>query len=114
MKIRYSSNNSGGYWWLSDKDWQALEDAGWEVEWGRLDYDDDEASPRYGKRRAQSLAEVNASGLRWLGAAATAATFHNAYSMEIAIEQWESVTGLSAEDKGCRRCGQPHYFSEEK
>jgi hypothetical protein len=35
VKVEYSSNNSGGYWWLKDKDWQALEDAGWYVHWGR-------------------------------------------------------------------------------
>jgi hypothetical protein len=33
MKIEYSSNNSGGSWWLSDDDWKKLEDAGWVVEW---------------------------------------------------------------------------------
>lgn len=34
MKVEYSSNNSGGGWWLTDKHWQKLEKAGWEVEWG--------------------------------------------------------------------------------
>jgi hypothetical protein len=33
MKIKYSSNNSGGKWWLSDKDWFALRDGGWDVKW---------------------------------------------------------------------------------
>lgn len=36
--IRYSSNNSGGSFWLSEADWDALRDAGWEVDepgmWG--------------------------------------------------------------------------------
>lgn len=36
--IRYSSNNSGGSFWLSESDWNALRDAGWEVDdagrWG--------------------------------------------------------------------------------
>jgi len=32
-KIIYSSNNSGGHWWLEDEDWKALEEAGWTVEW---------------------------------------------------------------------------------
>ncbi len=27
-KIEYSSNNSGGDWWLKDEDWFALEKAG--------------------------------------------------------------------------------------
>jgi hypothetical protein len=33
MKVEYSSNNSGGSWWLKDKDWYTLEKAGWKVEW---------------------------------------------------------------------------------
>lgn len=36
--IRYSSNNSSGSFRLSESDWQALSDAGWEVDevgmWG--------------------------------------------------------------------------------
>lgn len=35
VKVEYSSNNSGGHWWLSDEDWLALEQAGWVVEWYR-------------------------------------------------------------------------------
>lgn len=31
--LSYGSNNSGGRWWLKDKDWEALEDAGWTVHW---------------------------------------------------------------------------------
>lgn len=34
MRVQYSSNNSGGDWWLSDADWIGLADAGWEVVWG--------------------------------------------------------------------------------
>lgn len=30
-KIEYSQNNSGGSWWLDDKDWDALQAAGWDV-----------------------------------------------------------------------------------
>ena len=33
MKVEYSSNNSGGSWWLSDDDWRKLEKAGWEIQW---------------------------------------------------------------------------------
>ncbi len=36
MKVEYSSNNSGGHWWLSDKDWINLESNGWDVIWGEL------------------------------------------------------------------------------
>lgn len=36
MKVKYEATNSGGDWWLKDKDWKALEGAGWHVEWGGL------------------------------------------------------------------------------
>lgn len=29
--VHYSSNNSGGYWWLSAQEWAALEAAGWKI-----------------------------------------------------------------------------------
>lgn len=29
VTVEYSSNNSGGSFWLNDKDWKALEKAGW-------------------------------------------------------------------------------------
>lgn len=35
MIVEYSSNNSGGDWWLSDDDWKNLESAGWKVKWIR-------------------------------------------------------------------------------
>ena len=38
MYVEYSSNNSGGSWWLKDEDWKALEAAGWKVVWASLDY----------------------------------------------------------------------------
>lgn len=82
--IEYSSNNSGGDWWLDDEDWYALESAGWDVEW---------------------------KGDRWLGALATRAT-REGLSREAAIAEWESVTGQNADSEGCDCCGQPHYFSE--
>lgn len=84
MKIRYSSNNSGGSWRLSDKDWEALEKDGWVVEWK------DE---------------------RWLGALATAATLECGGEDE-AIRRFEAVTGQYAEGDGCDCCGPPHYFYE--
>lgn len=37
MIVEYSSNNSGGDWWLSDDDWKNLESAGWKVKWIRED-----------------------------------------------------------------------------
>lgn len=84
-RFRYSSNNSGGDWWLKDEDWKALEANGWTVEWRKEG--------------------------RWLGALATEATkeFH---SKGEAIAEWERITHQYAEDDGCSCCGQPHNFYE--
>lgn len=83
--VHYDSNNSGGRWWLTDKQWDALERAGWEVEWR------DE---------------------RFLGARATSAT-RQGLPLARAIREWERATGENADARGCKCCGQPHTFSEE-
>ena len=83
MKITYSSNNSGGHWWLKDKDWKNLERAGWDVEWEKEG--------------------------RFLGALPHRASKDFA-SVEEAISEWESVVGQSATEEGCPCCGPPHEF----
>lgn len=94
MKITYSSNNSGGSWWLKDEDWKRLEDGGWQVDW----YKDQE--DQLGIREG-----------RFLGALASYA--HKDFpTVDMAIAEWEHLTGQWAEDEGCNCCGQPHYFSE--
>jgi hypothetical protein len=82
--ITYSSNNSGGDWWLSDDDWKKLEAEGWKVNW----------KPK-----------------RFLGALATTATKEFA-SRDEAITEWERITGQDAWDGGCSCCGNPHDFEE--
>lgn len=92
--IEYSSNNSGGSWWLTDEDWHALEEAGWTVQWAKDDTD------RTWKDNG---------GERWLGALATRATFPGD-DMEDAIRSFEKATGQWADDDGCDCCGRPHSF----
>jgi hypothetical protein len=94
-KVCYSSNNSGGHWWLTDENWHALEAAGWQVRWVKDNPD----------------GLFPADGVRWLGALATEAT-REGLTLGEAVAEWESVTGAFAEDEGCVCCGQPHYFSE--
>lgn len=97
MYVEYSSNNSGGSWWLSDEDWLALEAAGWEVNWHR-------------NRKDDVFFRPDEAG-RWLGSLATSAT-RRGLSLREAADEWERITGQSATDAGCPCCGQPHSFTE--
>lgn len=129
--ITYSSNNSGGDWWLEDKDWIALEKAGWLVEWGgsyfcksRWDKvpkgkpepcaSNDECK---GHRKYDSAKE--AENDRWLGALAKEATkpFEGTDRRECvqkAIREFEKVTGADLSAEGCNCCGTPHTFEVGK
>ncbi len=127
-RVEYSSNNSGGSWWLTDADWKALEDAGWTVVWGGQDFchskfgaflSRENRAPNTcaeeeckGHRRYQSYAEAIASGDdgRWLGALAKEAS-KDFPSLADAIREWEQLTGKEASDNGCSCCGPPHSFS---
>lgn len=92
--LEYRSNNSGGSWWLSDADWQAMERAGWSVGWIK-----DNPEPM-----------IPAGSDRWLGAIATRATIETT-DPDSVIAEWESVTGQSASAEGCNCCGHPHEFT---
>jgi hypothetical protein len=115
MKIEYSSNNSGGSWWLSDKDWEKLRKAGWEVqdyvhvcrEVERKIAEGDSEVLRFDPRRWYSQ---DAKGVyRYLGAIATKAT-KNFETPAEAMREFEKITGQSVMDEGCNCCGAPHSF----
>ncbi len=89
---RYSSNNSGGSWWLNDQNWKDLESAGWEVDW----YANQNDSFHKGKDR-------------FLGALASVATRRDLPFNE-AIEEFERITHEDSTSAGCSCCGQPHNF----
>lgn len=97
MKITYYSNNSGGEWWLSDNDWKNLEANGWTVNWLAQD-------PYY------QAGGLDSRG-RWLGALAKEASKDFA-SLDDAINEWEELLGMDANEEGCPCCGQPHRFYE--
>jgi len=96
MKVEYSSNNSGGSWWVDDAGWYALEKAGWIIDWV--------------KDRKDQWTEERETG-RWLGALATSATLPNCVSLSDAVDSFESATGCCATDSGCPCCGPPHHFT---
>lgn len=98
MLINYSSNNSGGSWWLKDEDWLALEKAGWKVEWHKNNPVPIMANPKEPDR--------------WLGALATNASKEFATVRE-ALGEFERITGQDVADEGCNCCGAPHCFNWE-
>lgn len=123
MKVKYSSNNSGGGWWLKDKDWLALEKAGWHVEWGGTYYcnskysfnEKPEGKPEphansddcHGHRKYDSFKELGDE--RWLGSAAKGAS-KDFKTVQEAIKEFEKVTKQDVSDEGCNCCGAPHSF----
>lgn len=97
IDVRYSSNNSGGHWWLKDEDWLNLEKAGWEVRWFKTD---------------QFHQDWHPSEDRFLGALAQEAVRRNT-TMSEAIAEWSRITGQDPEEEGCPCCGQPHSFYKD-
>lgn len=122
MIITYSSNNSGGSWWLSDKDWKALEKAGWLVEWGGAYFcrskwgevpkgksqpcKSSDKCP--GHRKCDTWQEVGED--RWLGALAKEAS-KDFESPGQALREFEAITKQDVSDEGCNCCGSPHSFN---
>jgi len=96
MLVTYSSNNSGGRWWLTDEDWVALENAGWAVEW---------------YCQYQPLGGDDPSG-EFLGALASYAS-KEFNSLREAVAEWEDVTGKDSSSLGCSCCRTPHNFSSD-
>jgi hypothetical protein len=121
--IEYDSNNSGGYWWLDDDQWTALEAAGWIVHWvhdpddpshEHPERDDERWRFSFGKdhshRSLAPLVKVRGNGERYMGAlAVSAAKFTD--DPAAAVAEWEDVTGLDASVEGCNCCGSPHNFT---
>lgn len=97
MRVEYSSNNSGGGWWLEDEAWHSLEKEGWEVQWVKDDKDSLFAS----------------DDDRFLGALATRASYEidSAGDFEDVIWMWADATGGNPMDLGCNCCGPPHSFT---
>lgn len=126
QRYTYRANNSGGYWWLSRENWEALENMGWTVNWGENYYCGSTYSwnkpPSYpmskcedvkkcnGHRRFNSPKDMKEDDL-YMGAYATTAS-KEFLSMQCAIAEFEFATGMNYEDEGCPCCGQPHYISE--
>lgn len=100
-RIVYDSNNSGGRWWLKDKDWINLEKAGWVVDWYRNKQDS-----------FFTLFDLDSED-RWLGTLASTA-YRDGLSLRDAIAEWEKITNEYSGVEGCPCCGPPHNFYEKE
>lgn len=109
--VEYSSNNSGGGWWLSAEDWIALYDAGWQLKrpYSECRYSDSGNASAEDEAHNWGL-DPRSPESEWLGAITTNAR-KEFDSMREAVEGWESLTSGNAADEGCNCCGPPHYFS---
>ena len=104
VSLEYSSNNSGGSWWLKDEDWIALEKAGWKVEW----YADAKEGTLVKKMLDNKKKKDKRP--RWLGALASKA-YKVFPSVSEGLAEWERITGQTCSDEGCNCCGAPHSFN---
>lgn len=93
--IQYNANNSGGRWWHTEEMLDKLEAAGWKL--GRFDI--------------SKMRVVARDGTLYLGITATYARKHF-NSVEEAKDEFEAITGMYTDGKGCACCGPPHYFHE--
>jgi hypothetical protein len=123
IKVRYSTNNSGGHWWLSDKDWKKLEKKGWKVKWISKEkhYKPDKDCPDC-NGTGKSDKYVSSKGLcfrctynifagqkRHLGVLARECE-KDFESLKDALQEFEKITGQKITDEGCGCCGPPHTF----
>ena len=102
--VEYFSNNSGGSDWLGDKEWSALENAGWKLfgfgDFVYKDGDYDLGIDGLPKRQDESARDDRPRYAFKL--------FDN---ISEAIGEFEKLTGEDVSDEGCNCCGAPHSFS---
>jgi len=122
--VEYNPNNSGGSWWLEDKDWYALEKGGWKIAWADKEfvYDDDgnhvleeDGTPRIvelGKGNGKLRVEQKGKDrkVRYLGALARYA-YKRFPTIKDALLEFENLTGQDVTAEGCNCCGPPHSFN---
>lgn len=119
LKVRYESNNSGGYWWLKDKDWENLEKASWKVRWfipkncylckgTGIDHTMDHLY--HTKKGRKCISQFHSKDGRFLGALANEAEKDGFKNVGEAIKEFERITKQDVSDEGCKCCGAPHTF----
>lgn len=103
MIIEYSTNNSGGSYWLKAKDWKRLAEAGWKLfGFDNFEYDaqgkyvrDEDGLPK----RKGSLPDNPHYAFKQFN------------TIQEALREFEELTGQDVSDEGCNCCGPPHSFN---
>jgi hypothetical protein len=112
IRVKYSSNNSGGGWWLTDQNWIDLHKAGWQLK----KHPDDNVYSSDGRGCDENWEldphKAIEDNRRWLGAICTSAR-KDFKTMREAIEEFENITGENVAAEGCNCCSQPNSFSGE-
>lgn len=94
VRVEFSENNSGGGWWLNTEQYAKLFAAGWKGGCKRYGEEDEEWG---GAIRIIVLDAVDAKLAREQG-------------FDLAVTEWEHVTGESVYTVGCTCCGPPYQF----
>ena len=105
--IEYTTNNSGGSFWLKTKDWKKLEKAGWKL-FGYDNFVYVDGDYKYGK---DGLPEKKESNEKDMFGQYAHYGFKFFSSIKEALEEFEKLTGQDVSDEGCNCCGAPHSFS---
>ncbi len=108
--VEYSSNNSGGNWWLSDKDWKNLDKAGWKVVWAWEEYVYDAKGGYVPDAKGYPKTVKKSKKERYLGALAKYA-YKKFDTIQKALQEFEKITKQDISDEGCNCCGAPHNFN---
>lgn len=98
--VLYRALKSGAVNWLSDRDWNQLEEAGWKVHWISKD-------PDYQKLHEEGKVLIVEGRLHGSLANEAEKCFS---SVGEAMREFQKVTGLSVTEEGCDHCGPPHIF----
>ena len=94
VRVVFNENNSGGSWWLREEQYQKLFDAGWKP--GRWRYGDE--GKGYG------------GAVKIIVLDAVDAKLAERQAYDLAITEWEHLTGENHNEVGCTCCGPPYQF----
>jgi len=113
IPVEYNANNSGGRDWLTDKDWKALQDAGWKL-FGFDDFayrDGDYIPDKDGLPSRKDEVPVDEQDESKPGDGSFDSAYKNFNNIQEAIKEFEELTGQDVTKEGCNCCGAPHNFT---